>query len=167
MLLKAVCVVVAASCLLPAVASAAPQLPLQPRANVRVVGPRAKVDAVVQDSRSFMWTAGDQGVCRFDGLAWACPVAQKTLAIAPDPEGGLWLPISPSKRNAGSRLPRLLPQCDRMLSSDTTTPFLFRSHVHSGSTSIRLERGIKGRGRWPNSRSAQVCSTLATALLFF
>lgn len=83
--------VLAASCLPPAVASANPQPDFESQANVRVVGPRAKVHAVVQDSRSFMWTAGDGGVCRFDGLSWACPVTQETSAIAADHEGGLWL----------------------------------------------------------------------------
>lgn len=90
-MLRAACAVVAASCLLSAGARAGLAPNVQSRASVRVVGPRAKVDAVVQDSRSYIWTAGDQGVCRFDGLSWACPVAQKTLAIAADREGGLWI----------------------------------------------------------------------------
>lgn len=78
-------------CLLPGTGRAAQRPSLDPRASVRVVGTRAKVNAIVQDARNFIWTAGDRGLCRFDGLAWTCPLTEDVVAMAPDHDGGLWI----------------------------------------------------------------------------
>lgn len=64
---------------------------LQALSTARQVGRSSDVEVVIQDSRNFLWTAGDRGACRFDGLEWTCPVTRPTTLLAPDRDGGIWL----------------------------------------------------------------------------
>ncbi|MDX2020750.1 MAG: histidine kinase [Deltaproteobacteria bacterium] len=62
--------------------------------DVRAVGPRSDIYAITQDAHDFLWTASNEGVCRFDGFAWACPVLAAAVAVAPDAQGGVWFVLS-------------------------------------------------------------------------
>jgi signal transduction histidine kinase/ligand-binding sensor domain-containing protein len=64
---------------------------LKSRAQLRVVGPRASVRAVIEDQRHYIWTAGDRGACRFDGLTWLCPVTSPSSLLGADNDGGVWV----------------------------------------------------------------------------
>lgn len=62
--------------------------------DVRAVGPRSDINAITQDAPGFLWTASNEGVCRFDGFAWACPVLTAAIAVAPDVQGGIWFVLA-------------------------------------------------------------------------
>ncbi len=58
--------------------------------DIRTVSPVVDVRALALDRRGFLWTAGERGVCRYDGDQWLCPDERPARGLFIDAADTIW-----------------------------------------------------------------------------